>query len=84
MANQNTKKINKKKKPLRTQTDVTARGKMSAWEVAIEFGLALPRGACFVDHSQRDNECYISPLLPSSALTKFHWLLSYNVFLFFY
>ena len=36
------------------------------------FGLALPRGACFVDHSQGENECYISPLLPSSALTKFH------------
>lgn len=69
MANQNTKKIIKKEAAEdschRTQENECIRRR--DW-----FGLALPRGACFVDHSQRENECYISPLLPSTDLTKFH------------
>ena len=69
MANQNTKKLIKKEAAEdschRTQENKCIRRR--DW-----FGLALPRGACFVDHSQRENECYISPLLPSTDLTKFH------------
>lgn len=69
MANQNTKKLIKKEAAEdschRTQENECIR--LRDW-----FGLALPRGACFVDHSQRENECYISPLLPSTDLTKFH------------
>ena len=69
MANQNTKKLIKKEAAddscHRTQENECIRRR--DW-----FGLALPRGACFVDHSQRENECYISPLLPSTDLTKFH------------
>ena len=69
MANQNTKKLIKKEAAEdschRTQENECIRRRN--W-----FGLALPRGACFVDHSQRENECYISPLLPSTDLTKFH------------
>ena len=69
MANQNTKKLIKKEAAEdschRTQENECIRRR--DW-----FGLALPRGACFVDHSQRENECYISPLLPSTGLTKFH------------
>lgn len=69
MANQNTKKLIKKEAAEdschRTQENECIRRR--DW-----FGLALPRGACFVDHSQRENECYISPLLPSTDLTKFH------------
>ena len=71
MANQNTKKFIKKEaaedsnRCHRTRENECMRRR--DW-----FGLALPRFACFVDHSQRENECYISPLLPSSALTKFH------------
>ena len=69
MANQNTKKLIKKEAAAdschRTQENECIRRR--DW-----FGLALPRGACFVDHSQRENECYISPLLPSTDLTKFH------------
>ena len=69
MANQNTKKLIKKEAAEdschRTQENECIRRR--DW-----FGLALPRGACFVDHSQRESECYISPLLPSSDLTKFH------------
>lgn len=69
MANQNTKKLIKKEAAEdschRTQENECIRRR--DW-----FSLALPRGACFVDHSQRENECYISPLLPSTDLTKFH------------
>ena len=69
MANQNTKKLIKKEAAEdschHTQENECIRRR--DW-----FGLALPRGACFVDHSQRENECYISPLLPSTDLTKFH------------
>lgn len=69
MANQNTKKLIKKEAAEdschRTQENECIRRR--DW-----FGLALPTGACFVDHSQRENECYISPLLPSTDLTKFH------------
>lgn len=69
MANQNTKKLIKKEAAEdschRTQENECIRRR--DW-----FGLALPRGACFVDHSQRENECYISSLLPSTDLTKFH------------
>lgn len=69
MANQNTKKLIKKEAAEdschRTQENECIRRR--DW-----FGLALPRDACFVDHSQRENECYISPLLPSTDLTKFH------------
>lgn len=69
MANQNTKNLIKKEAAEdschRTQENECIRRR--DW-----FGLALPRGACFVDHSQRENECYISPLLPSTDLTKFH------------
>lgn len=69
MANQNTKKLIKKEAAEdschRTQENECIRRR--DW-----FGLALPRGACFVDHSQRENECYITPLLPSTDLTKFH------------
>lgn len=62
MANQNTKKLIKKEAAEENECI-----RRRDW-----FGLALPRGACFVDHSQRENECYISPLLPSTDLTKFH------------
>lgn len=57
MANQNTKKLIKKEAAEdschRTQENECIRRR--DW-----FGLALPRGACFVDHSQRENECYFS------------------------